>query len=183
MLSASDFKVQRRACTRDCSTKERIEQLKCVNCKEIGRFEAWKGCKALPVISISGKRQPLKSYAQAASNQTGKEVNTDSQKIVNNQNPPPRHLVAWKGSKASPVIPISGKIQPGKSYAQAASNQTEKEVNTDSQKIVKNPPPPPRLGRSERNEKALKEIKELLQEFPRPRWPSDKVSALGPEGS
>ncbi|GBN46911.1 hypothetical protein AVEN_57581-1 [Araneus ventricosus] len=87
MLSASDFKVQRRVYTRDCSTKERIEQMKCVNCNEIEHLAAWKGCKALPVIPISGIRQPGKSYAQAASNQTGKEVNTDSQKIVNNQNP------------------------------------------------------------------------------------------------
>ncbi|GBM41637.1 hypothetical protein AVEN_198386-1 [Araneus ventricosus] len=52
--------------TRDCSITEKIIEPTCINCGEKGHSAAWKGCKALPVITKPAVRQNRKSYAQAA---------------------------------------------------------------------------------------------------------------------
>ncbi|GBN50225.1 hypothetical protein AVEN_40163-1 [Araneus ventricosus] len=55
---------------RDCSTKEKIAEPKCVNCGGSGHLAAWKGCKAFPVIKKPSTRQPGRSYAQATAEKT-----------------------------------------------------------------------------------------------------------------
>ncbi|GBM01053.1 hypothetical protein AVEN_247795-1 [Araneus ventricosus] len=52
--------------TRDCNITEKIPEPTCFNCDEKGHLAAWKGCKALPVITKPLERQQRKSYAQAA---------------------------------------------------------------------------------------------------------------------
>ncbi|GBM50460.1 hypothetical protein AVEN_203054-1 [Araneus ventricosus] len=51
--------------TRDCNITEKIAEPTCINCGEKGHLAAWKGCKALPVITKPLERQQRKSYAQA----------------------------------------------------------------------------------------------------------------------
>ncbi|GBM92786.1 Nucleic-acid-binding protein from transposon X-element [Araneus ventricosus] len=64
--------------TRECGITEKIENSVCINCGEKGHLAAWRGCKALPVISKTSQRIPGKSFAQAASQSIRKD-------------PPPTH--------------------------------------------------------------------------------------------
>ncbi|GBM97030.1 hypothetical protein AVEN_234753-1 [Araneus ventricosus] len=51
---------------RDCSIMEKIIEPTCINCGEKGHLAAWKGWKALPIITKPAVRQNKKTYAQAA---------------------------------------------------------------------------------------------------------------------
>ncbi|GBL68799.1 hypothetical protein AVEN_70036-1 [Araneus ventricosus] len=58
--------------TRDCITKEKLPEPKCVNCGESGHIAAWKGCKAFPVIP----KRSIRSYADAAAGKIEKTEKT-----------------------------------------------------------------------------------------------------------
>ncbi|GBO37630.1 hypothetical protein AVEN_273125-1 [Araneus ventricosus] len=66
------------------STTEKIEQHVCINCGKTGHLAAWRGCKALPVVSKSSTRQPGKRYAQATTNEPKREIKAYSKNTENN---------------------------------------------------------------------------------------------------
>ncbi|GBN23210.1 hypothetical protein AVEN_88764-1, partial [Araneus ventricosus] len=47
-----------------------------INCGEKGHLAAWKGCKALPVLTKTAERRPRRSYAQAVAAQRKNEERT-----------------------------------------------------------------------------------------------------------
>ncbi|GBM90310.1 hypothetical protein AVEN_116301-1 [Araneus ventricosus] len=126
---------------------------------KIGRSSQMKNCKEKTPFSLY-----LIDVKQSSASSVTKECSI-TEKIVD-----PTclncgekgHLAAWKGCKALPLIQKTLAWQPGKSYAQAAADETRKEEKTE----INNAEPATDMFDLKDSLQALKQVILLLQDFP-----------------